>query len=783
MRPFTNLLLCCALTGAACAQTAARNPRLGYVFPAGARAGATVEVIAGGQNLRGARSARASLPGVEVAVVKHFRAIRNLTREQRRELMWRVQSRRAELDGRGPLPAPPDLLDMRREANRDPAREPPPISLPDHPLLDRLARADRRELEHLLATSLPDGRRQPNPQLGELVSLRVTVADGAGSEPCEIRLVGPAGLTNPLAFQIGRTAEEREWEPNDPGPRARQSAAGMPPQQPATALPVTFNGQILPGDVDRFRFTARRGQQLVLRAHARGLIPYLADAVPGWFQMVMAVRDSDGRELAWVDDFRFSPDPVLQFVAPRDGEYELEVRDALYRGREDFVYRIEVGELPFITAHFPLGAATGTPASVRLDGWNLPADTRALDTDPGAAPLRHLALTDGRLQSNRIAYHVDDLPAVAEIEPNDTFPSAQAIAPPGIIDGRIAAPGDTDIYRLDGSAGQQVVAEVTARRLGSPLDSLVRLSDVTGEVLAWNDDRMDKDGHLHLGEGLLTHHADSYLHATLPRDGPWFVSVTDARGHGSSAHAYRLRISAPRPDFELRVTPSAVAVAPGGHAPIEVFALRSDGFDGGIDLALTDAPPGFRLSGARIPPGCKRLRLTLAAPAAAAPTPVRLVLRGRARAGARTLDHPATPADDTMQAFLWRHLVPAGEWLAWVGPARARRPPLAIAGDLPVRIPAGGAATVTVRVPKWLVDRGVEFQPSMPPAGLTVSAPRQVPAGFAFDLAADATTLPAGSAENLLVEGLAAGRATGRSPQPQRASVGFLPAIPFVVDP
>jgi hypothetical protein len=40
-------------------------------------------------------------------------------------------------------------------------------------------------------------------------------------------------------------------------------------------------------------------------------------------------------------------------------------RDALYRGREDFVYRIAIGELPFVTDIFPLG---GRPA--RAPRWN-----------------------------------------------------------------------------------------------------------------------------------------------------------------------------------------------------------------------------------------------------------------------------------------------------------------------------------------------------------------------------------------------------------------------------
>ena len=78
--------------------------------------------------------------------------------------------------------------------------------------------------------------------------------------------------------------------------------------------------QFTPGDADRYRFHARKGQQLVIAAAARELIPYLADAVPGWFQATLTLYDARGKELAFDDDFRFHPDPVLLFKVPEDGQ-------------------------------------------------------------------------------------------------------------------------------------------------------------------------------------------------------------------------------------------------------------------------------------------------------------------------------------------------------------------------------------------------------------------------------------------------------------------------------
>ena len=124
---------------------------------------------------------------------------------------------------------------------------------------------------------------------------------------------------------------------------------------------------------------------VVVDVRARHLIPYLADAVPGWFQAVMVLRDEAGKEVAFVDDYRFEPDPVLFYEVPEGGVYELTIRDSIYRGREDFVYRIALGEIPLVTGIFPLGGRTGDSTTVALTGWNLPETTLTVDAR-GDAP-------------------------------------------------------------------------------------------------------------------------------------------------------------------------------------------------------------------------------------------------------------------------------------------------------------------------------------------------------------------------------------------------------------
>ena len=111
-----------------------------------------------------------------------------------------------------------------------------------------------------------------------------------------------------------------------------------------------------------------------MAASARELIPYLADAVPGWFQAALALYDAKGKELAYDDRLPVSSRPGLHCEIPKDGEYVIEIKDSIYRGREDFVYRITLGELPFVTSIFPLGGPAGAQTTVELKGWNLAGD-------------------------------------------------------------------------------------------------------------------------------------------------------------------------------------------------------------------------------------------------------------------------------------------------------------------------------------------------------------------------------------------------------------------------
>ncbi len=649
------------LAAASTAQAQTR-PYIGFVYPAGGQQGTTFRVRLGGQAVEGADWAMVSGPGVSAKVVECHRRLNNeeltMLRDQVAELKRAVPAAKiasavGATPGAGAMMGDGMMMDSPAAAVGTPA-----VTGPGQSPAELIPKIQERLDEFV--------DRPACNSIASLVIVEVTIAPDALPGPREIVVATPRGVSNPLVFHVGqlpeysrkpmRTATLQVLGKEELALRTRPESE----VEDLVAVPCTLNGQIASGEVNRYRFEAHKGQRLVIRAQARNLVPYIADAVPGWFQPVMWLSDDGGKEVAYDDDYRFQPDPTILFEVPRDGEYVLSITDAIYRGREDFVYRITLGEVPLVTSIFPLGGRVGEPASIEMLGWNLQA-AEALPPPPDAAPGVHsLVARHGGAYSNPVPFALDTLPEVFDKEPNNDPAHAQKVELPVIVNGRIDRPGDWDVFQFAGRAGQAIVAEVLARRLDSPLDSILKLTDSRGRLLAVNDDHEDPEA------GVNTHDADSYLLAILPADGTYYIHLGDTARQGGPEYGYRLRISEPRPDFSLFVVPSSLMIRGKSSAVINVQAIRKEGFTGSIQVRLADPPAGFSSSPVTLPRGQTIARLGVKTTLADTKPPVSLHVEGMAKIGGREVVHAAVPAEDRMQAFLWRHLVPAADLKALV---------------------------------------------------------------------------------------------------------------------
>lgn len=665
-----------ALAPAALAQP---RPYIGFVYPAGGQRGTTFQIRLGGQGLDDVSGVRVTGAGVTARVTENYRRLNNqemqLLNEQLRALRRETMSgsARAEvMKAETPTVMPEASTNLTATTHEDPSA----VSNKEGALrlIDKI---EKRTLGYV-----------PNPAnaaLASLVLLEITIAPDAQPGEREIRLETLRGVSNPLAFHVGQVPELSRKpmltaSKQVLGKEAEALRKRLPGEdEERISVPCTVNGQIASAEVTRYRFEARKGQRLVITTLGRQLVPFIADAVPGWFQPVLALYDANGKEVAYDDDYRFKPDPTIFYEVPRDGEYVFAIRDSLYRGREDFVYRITIGELPFVTSVFPLGGRVGVPAEPRIKGWNLQgAELTSLPADAGPG-IHSLAAGEKGFVSNRFPFALDTLPETFEREPNNTLANAQKVTLPIIINGRIGKPDDWDVFQFMGKSNDTVVVEVMARRLDSPLDSIVKLTEAAGNLLAFNDDHEDLAG------GINTHQADSYFMARLPADGPYYVHIGDTAQQGGEEYGYRLRLSAPQPDFELRVVPSSLSLRAKSTAPLTIYAQRKDGFTGPIKLALKDPPAGFSAFPVTMTSTQTVARLTVKTTLVAIQEPVTLSILGSAKIGDEELAREAVPAEDLMQAFLWRHLVPAKDLEVLVFDPAYQPPPKRIA---PARPPA-----------------------------------------------------------------------------------------------
>lgn len=106
---------------------------------------------------------------------------------------------------------------------------------------------------------------------------------------------------------------------------------------PGGDAPIALNGIIgEPGDIDFHKFTAKKGQQLDVRLHARKPLRSPLDSV-------LVVHNDKGGNIAANDDTG-GPDSYVRFNVPADGVYLVSVRDHLNAGGPGYVYRVEISE-------------------------------------------------------------------------------------------------------------------------------------------------------------------------------------------------------------------------------------------------------------------------------------------------------------------------------------------------------------------------------------------------------------------------------------------------------
>lgn len=476
---------------------------------------------------------------------------------------------------------------------------------------------------------------QSSPQLADKILIQITIDKGVPCGLYDLRLQGPKGVSNKLPFEVASYPNFLE---------NKKSSLNKPNK--VEALPAVLCGYVSPGGIDYFRFAGKKGETIVAEVKGRQLVPYIADAVPGWFQPVIKIVDARGREVAYSDDYHHYVDPVIITTLPKDGNYTLMIHDAIYRGRQDFNYRVHLGKIPFVTGRYPAYGVVGKRVKQQMEGVNLGATkTTAKVKKEG---YNQLTFTNNIGTSNAVPFYT--LPKGIKLIQNPKEGAWLNLT--SAISDSLTSEAKVKRYKIYAERKEPIIVELIGRRNGSRIDAVMRLKNELGEVVATVDDTEDPI------QGLMTFHADPVLKYTPKRGEVMILEVEDRhRGHGKDYH-YLLRCHKQMASFNAFVSPANITIPSGGTS---IFRVDITGkLKGPANLEIQGLPKGYTTSVLQLM-SRRRWNVSLTSPKGApverVPIEVELEYPGvDGRTKTKVL-----PVDNMTQAFYYTHHIPAAE--------------------------------------------------------------------------------------------------------------------------
>jgi len=491
---------------------------------------------------------------------------------------------------------------------------------------------------------------QSSPQLADRIGVRVTIDRNATPGLRDLRLESLSGISNKLNFEVGQYPNLLEEK-------------GSSLQKPnfVNQLPVTLCGQIMPGEIDVFAFKATKGMQLVAEVKGRILVPYIADAVPGWFQAVVRLVNSKGKEIAFNDDYRNAVDPVLISKIPETDTYRLTINDAIFRGREDFNYRIDIGEIPHLDYVYPCVGKIGKKTNVTLKGVNLTA--KSLVFKPTKEGYDQIKVSgDNGMVSNSVPFF-----GLAKNAFLNTSPTKKTdLATETVLYDSIISAYQIKSYQIYAEKNENIAVGLKARRLGSMLDARMTLRDESGKVLIVSDDVEDAT------QGLMTFHADPMLQYKTKEAGYFTVEVEDVLGNFGADYYYLLERTKNIQTYEVFVSPANLTIPKGGTAVLRLDITTNEKIVPELEITIKGLPKDYLISSLQTQIGAKVWEISITAPQNAKEEQLSLSVQTQARIRGKeqlTDMQKAGAADNMMQAFYYTHHIPAAGFVADITPA------------------------------------------------------------------------------------------------------------------
>jgi len=462
------------------------------------------------------------------------------------------------------------------------------------------------------------------------------------------------GISSSRAFSVGSLDEVSVAKPNT---------------TLATAMELKVNSicnaVMTSRAVDHFVFEGRKGQRIVVDCATRGIDSKLDATV--------VIADAAGRDL--LVERRGG---ALDFIVPADGKYVIKVHELTFKGGPAYYYRLAISELP-----------VGAPI-VRL---------------PSTKPVNSFSWPPQGLKEQA---------ELAEAEPNNDRMKAQRISLPCDIAGSFFPAADVDVFEFEAKKGDVWWVEVASERFGLPTDPSILVQHVarTGDTEKLTDVaefsdipspvKVSSNGYAYDGPPYNAGTADILGKLEIKEDGLHRLQISDLFGgtRNDPKNIYRLVIRKAAPDFavvawalhmELRngdrnAVSKPLALRGGATMALEVVAIRRDGFDGDIELAMEGLPEGVTASGLKIPAGQSRGLMLVTANQNAPRALGSATFFGRATINGETVSRPCRVAS---------HAWPIPD--SW-----GEIPSPRLMADVPVSVSGREFAPITLAPPKEL---------------------------------------------------------------------------------
>ena len=376
----------------------------------------------------------------------------------------------------------------------------------------------------------------------------------------------------------------------------RASAQLIEPQHYSDKFPngvgVVVAGRIENEDHDWFAFDGKTGERLSVEVVAMRLGDFC--------DTILELFDPSGKRIAIVDDTPFSTqDPLVSATLPADGRYLIHLTDAAGKGDKNAYYRMHVGNFPRPTTAVPAVAKRNELSEIAFFGDTFGPIKKSLQIDAAELYQDSIHVVDrfGSTPTPVSIRVVDpEFEVIGEMEPNDNLNKLERnFSLPFSVNGKIDSLKDRDFFRFDAVKNQRIRVETFGYRIGSTIDTIVRVRNAKSRVLGTNTD---------------TNGLDSQLVVTIPADGSYVVEVENANRHSGATTRYQLDVRLEQPSFHFAIKEFArytqqrqqVAVPAGNRFAIMLTAERNE-FDEAFELNAEQLPKSIRMFARPMPSG------------------------------------------------------------------------------------------------------------------------------------------------------------------------------------